>query len=92
MPELQGTIATFRSAKRRQDARTAILVVDGVADRPAAAKLLGRVVSWTRADGLSIRGSIHDVHGNGGAVLARFSRQLPPYAFPIRVKILKQRD
>jgi len=83
----QGVIMSFTRAKRSQDSRTAIIDIDDVKDRVSAAKLVGHKVTWTRADGLVFRGTIHAPHGSGGSVLARFRRQLPPDEFPIRVVI-----
>ena len=88
MAEMHGVIASFASAKRHQDSRAAILHVRSVTSRDAAAKLLGRRVFYKRADGVEFRGEVHALHGNGGAVIARFRRQLPPGDFPIQVKVL----
>jgi ribosomal protein L35AE/L33A len=88
MAEMHGVIAGFARGKRHEDPRAAILHVRSVTSREAAGKLLGRTVLFKRTDGLEWRGQVHAVHGNGGAVIARFRRQLPPADFPIQVKVL----
>jgi len=80
-------IAGFAGARRHQDANAAILTIKGVETREAVTKLLGHTVVWRRADGLEIKGKVHAVHGNSGAMIARFRRQLPPADFPLHVKV-----
>jgi ribosomal protein L35AE/L33A len=85
--ELDGVVAGFAMARRHQDANAAIVTIRKVDTREAASKLLGHTVVWKGPEGLTIRGRVHAVHGNGGAVIARFRRQLPPGAFPLHVKV-----
>ena len=65
----------------------AILSVAGFETRPKAAVLIGCRAVWTSPAKSEIHGKIVDVHGNSGALRARFNRGLPGQALGAKIAI-----
>ena len=64
-----------------------IVEVDGFDSRSKAAQLIGKRVLWLSPAKREIHGKIVDVHGNSGAVRARFNRGMPGQAIGNKVAI-----
>ena len=76
---MKATIVNFRTARHHQTQNQLVLKVDGVSDKSAAEKLVGKKVSY-KCDGKSskiISGEVTSAHGNSGAIRARFEKGLP---------------
>ena len=91
----------FRRSKVQQNTNQSILRLEGVNDRTAAQYYFGKRVVYiykTKSGQKDKRfrtiwGRIATTHGNTGAVLARFSHNLPPRAMgsTLRVMLFPQR-
>ena len=91
----------FRRSKVQQNTNQAILRLEGVNDRNASQYYFGKrvVYIYKKKSGQkdkrfrTIWGHIGRGHGNTGAVLARFSKNLPPRAMgsTLRVMLFPQR-
>lgn len=83
----KGKVIQFRRSLKHVHERHFILDV-GAKDKDAAAKLVGKEVSWKSPAGKIIRGKISGSHGNKGMVRAIFERGLPGQALnnPVEIK------
>ena len=92
----EGTYHRYIRSKVQQNENQAILKLEGVQDRSASRYYFGkRGVSVTKS-GNSFKtswGRISRSHGNNGAVLARFSKNLAPRTIgsTLRVMLFPQR-
>ncbi len=84
---MQGTIKNFRRSVKSQHCTQAIIELDGADSKKKAAAFLGARVQWKQKKGKSLGGKIIAVHGNNGAVRARFAPALPGQAIGDRVEI-----
>ena len=85
---MKALIASFRGARRKQEASNqAIIHVDGVSKKEAAEKLVNKKVIWTNTKGTSIHGKLTAVHGRNGALRAIFERGLPGQALGTEAKV-----
>lgn len=92
----------FRRSKVQQNTNQCILSLEGVNDRSAARYYFGKrvVYVYKKSSGQkdkrfrTIWGRINRAHGDNGAVLARFSHNLPPRAMgsTLRVMLFPQRN
>ena len=92
----------FRRSKVQQNTNQCILNLEGVNDRSAAQYYFGKRVLYVykRTSGQkdkrfrTIWGRISRSHGSNGAVLAKFSHNLPPRAMgsTLRVMLFPQRN
>ena len=64
-----------------------IVEVKGYDSRSKAAQLIGKRVLWLSPAKKEIHGKIVDVHGNSGAVRARFNRGMPGQAIGAKVEL-----
>lgn len=87
---MQGIIKNFRRSIKSQHYAQAIIELDGVDSKKKAAAFLGSRVQWKQKKGKSLRGKIIAVHGNNGAVRARFTPALPGQAIGDRVEITEK--
>ncbi|PIO00301.1 50S ribosomal protein L35ae [archaeon CG10_big_fil_rev_8_21_14_0_10_43_11] len=72
-------ILNYRQGRRTQTPNQIILNI-GAKSKEDANKYLGRKVVYTTSSGKELHGVITRVHGNSGAVIARFSKGLPGQA------------
>ena len=87
---MKARIINYRRGRRIETSNQCILEVKDVTSREGANALLGKAVKWTNpvAAGTEISGRIMRVHGNKGAVVARFTRGLPGQAIGTDAEIL----
>ncbi len=69
-------ILNYRMGRRTQTPNQLILSI-GVKTKEEANKYMGRKVIFTTPSGKQIHGVISRVHGNSGAVVARFNKGMP---------------
>jgi len=84
---MKAKIVNFRGGKRTQKTNQMALIVEKCSTKEAASKLLGKKVAWKTQSGKKIVGTITRVHGNKGAVIARFNKGLPGQAIGTEVDI-----
>lgn len=76
---MNATIVSYRRSKREITHNQAIVRVDGITDREAAQKLVGKAATWKSVKA-SIPGKVSSAHGNSGCVRVLFERGLPGQA------------
>lgn len=85
---MKARIVNFRGSYKEQKASNQVIVlVDGIAKKEAAEKIVGKKITWTNTKGNSIEGKVSAAHGNKGAVRAIFSKGLPGQALGTEAKI-----
>ena len=79
---MKGIIVNFRRGRTIQHENQVILKVEGVSDKEAAAKLVGKEVKYlcVGKNKKEIVGKISSAHGNKGAVRVLFERGIPGQA------------
>ena len=83
---MEATIVNFRQGRHHIHEKQMVLKVASSAD--AAAKLVGKTVTWTSSSGKEIKGRITGLHGKTGSVKAQFSEKgLPGQALGKKVKV-----
>ena len=93
----EGTLLSKHRSLVNQNENQAILRIEGVRDRADTNWYFGKRVVYVAKHGsknfTTIWGRIATSHGNGGAVLARFAKNLPPKAIgsTLRVALFPQR-
>jgi large subunit ribosomal protein L35Ae len=85
---LEGVVVSYRRGKHLQHPNQVILVFDAIKDRKQAATLIGRKVKWVAENEREFLGKVLGVHGNSGAVRAKFRTNLPGQAIgkPVTVQ------
>jgi large subunit ribosomal protein L35Ae len=76
----KGVVTSYRRGKHLQHPNQVLLLFDGIESRKEAAVLVGRQVKWTSEQGRDFIGKVIGVHGNSGAVRAKFRTNLPGQA------------
>ena len=71
---MEGVIVNFKGGRHTQVNDRMIIKFSGVDSKENAKKLLSKKVTWNTPSGKAINGIINKVHGNSGAVLAKFER------------------
>jgi large subunit ribosomal protein L35Ae len=84
---MQGIVANFRRGRQTFRPRHFIIVIDGVATKKDAEKLVNKQVEWKSPAGKIIKGKIAAAHGMKGAVRVIFERGLPGQALSQKVDI-----
>ena len=84
---MKGIIVNFRGSRRRKNFSQLILKVEGSTDKDKAKDLLSKEVKWKTVTGKEIKGKVIGVHGNSGAVMAKFERGLPGQSLGSNVEI-----
>jgi large subunit ribosomal protein L35Ae len=84
----KGVVASYRRGKHLQHHGQVILQFDGVESKSGAAALVGRDIKWVSASGSEFLGKVLGVHGNSGAVRAKFRTNLPGQALGTPVTLL----
>jgi large subunit ribosomal protein L35Ae len=80
---IEGIIVNYRIAYTKE----VIIKIPEINDRKTAAKLIGKKVVWIDEKGKEWVGKVTGVHGNNGAIRAKFSVPLPPKALAKVVRI-----
>jgi large subunit ribosomal protein L35Ae len=83
---MEGLIVSFRRGRRTQYNNQFIIKIPET-DKEKAKSLLSKKVIWTSKSGKKINGTIMNIHGNKGALRARFERGLPGQAVGTRVEV-----
>ncbi|MBL7206421.1 MAG: 50S ribosomal protein L35ae [Candidatus Aenigmarchaeota archaeon] len=86
---MEATISNFRGGKSTQKPNQMILIIEGIDNKSKASQFIGKKVSWKSPAGKEINGKIVSVHGNSGALRARFTRGLPGEALGKKIKIVE---
>ncbi|MFW9768042.1 MAG: 50S ribosomal protein L35ae [Candidatus Thorarchaeota archaeon] len=76
----KGVVTSYRRGKHLQHPNQVILLFDGIKTRAEAAALVSRKVVWTSPEEREFLGKVLGVHGNSGAVRAKFRTNLPGQA------------
>ncbi|MFP4656174.1 MAG: 50S ribosomal protein L35ae [Candidatus Woesearchaeota archaeon] len=86
---MKATIVNFRTARHHQTYNQMVLKAEGIADKEAAGKLVGKKVTYkcVGKSGKTISGQITGAHGNSGALKARFDSGLPGQAIGTSIEI-----
>ena len=83
---MKATVVSFRRGKNTYKPRQYILLVED-SPKKDSIKLINKKVTWTSPQGKEIKGIITALHGNRGAVRARFEKGLPGQALASKVTI-----
>ena len=83
---MEGTISNFRRNRHTTSPNQMVVVVDGVADKDAAQKLVGKKVLYNTGK-KEIAGEIRSSHGNKGALRVLFETGMPGQAIGQKVSI-----
>lgn len=73
---MQGVIVHYRQNRHTTDGNQLIVLPQGVSDREAAGKLVGKKVSWHTGK-RDVTGAVAAAHGRNGAVRVVFEQGLP---------------
>ena len=87
MVEVKGIIKNYRMGTNTQKPNQYVIIVEGC-DKAKAEKLIGKKAVWITSSKKEIIGKVTGVHGNKGAVKARFDKGLPGQAIGTEI-ILK---
>ncbi|MBS3117372.1 50S ribosomal protein L35ae [Candidatus Woesearchaeota archaeon] len=85
---MKATVVGFRGSHKTQDTSQMILFVDGVNSKESASSLIDKMVVWTTPGGKKIEGKVIRIHGNSGAIRARFERGLPGQSIGTTVEVI----
>ena len=85
---MEGTIINFRRGRTTMRGNQMIVEVKDYDTKAKAAQLIGKKVLWTTPAKKEIHGKIVAVHGNKGAIRARFRRGMPGQAIGSKIAIL----
>ncbi|MDD5111538.1 MAG: 50S ribosomal protein L35ae [Candidatus Altiarchaeota archaeon] len=85
---MKARVINYRGGKRTQKVNQFILEPEKSKTKEEAAKLLGKKAEWTTPGGKKLTGEITRVHGNSGAVVARFEKGLPGQSLGTEIEIL----
>lgn len=76
----KGVVTSYRRGKHLQHPNQVILLFSDYSTRADAATLIGRKVKWVSPEEKEFLGKVLNVHGNKGAVTAKFRTNLPGQA------------
>ena len=83
---MEAIVVNFRQGRHHVNQKQMVLKVADTAE--AAAKVVGKTVSWTTPTGKIIQGKISALHGRKGSVRAIFTEKgLPGQALGQKVKV-----
>lgn len=85
---MKARVINYRRGKRTQKTNQFILQPEKSKNKEDAAKLLGKKAEWTTPSGRKLTGEVTRIHGNSGAVVARFQKGLPGQALGTEIEIL----
>ena len=76
----KGVVTSYRRGKHKQHTNQVILIFNEIKTRSEAATLIGKKVKWISPESREYLGKVLGVHGNSGAVRAKFRTNLPGQA------------
>ncbi len=83
---MEPTVVNYRQGRHHKKDKQMVVKVADAAD--AAAKFIGKSVTWTSPAGKEIKGKITQLHGRTGSVRVHFSEKgLPGQALGKKVKV-----
>lgn len=87
---MEGVIINFRRGRKTMYTNQMILEVEGYDGREKSGELVGKKVVWTASGKKKkqLKGEIRAVHGNKGAVRAKFDTGMPGQSVGTKVEIL----
>lgn len=83
---MEGVISNFKRNRHTTSSNQMIVLVDGVADKEAAAKLVGKKVTYDTGK-KKITGEVRSSHGNSGALRVLFETGMPGQAIGQKVAL-----
>ena len=83
---MKAVIVNFRGSRRTRNFSQIILKINNM-NKDKAKELINKDVIWKTSSGKEIKGKITNVHGNSGAVRAKFERGLPGQSLGTEVEI-----
>jgi len=83
---MKGIITNYRRSVHRTASNQVIVQPEGLADREAAAKLVGKKVTWNTGK-RALSGEVASAHGKKGAIRVRFETGMPGQALGQEVTI-----
>jgi len=83
---MQGIISNYCMSRRCPSGNQMVVLVDGVKNREAATKLVGKKVVFNTGK-KDIAGEVRSAHGNSGALRVLFSTGMPGQAVGKKVTI-----
>ena len=86
MAEIIAVIKNYKLGSRTQTPKQYVVNIEGY-DRVKSSALLGKSCVWTSPAGKTITGKIASVHGDRGAVIAKFDKGLPGQALGTKLLI-----
>jgi len=84
----KGVVTSYRRSKHLQHTNQVILQFSEFGTRAEAATLVGRKVKWVSPEEKEFLGKVLGVHGNSGAVRAKFRTNLPGQAIGTPVYLM----
>lgn len=84
---MEAVIVNFRKGRHTVHHYQMVLKVHGIDTKENAEKIVGKTVIWSSPAGKRITGKVTSVHGNSGAVRARFDTGMPGQAIGAKVVV-----
>ncbi len=85
---MKAKVSNYKGGPHTQYADRMILLPEGVTNKEAAEKLVGKTAVWTTPSGNKINGKVTKVHGRNGQVLVKFEKGLPGQSLGTEAEIL----
>ncbi len=73
---MKGIIVNYKGGKHTQVTNQMIITIEGVDNREAAAKLVGKTIVYNTGK-KDVKGEIRSAHGNSGAIRVLFETGMP---------------
>ena len=84
---MKGKVIQFRRGRKTFTPRHFLIEVEGVSDKEAAVKLVGKEVVWKSPAGKELKGKVSGAHGIKGVVRVIFEKGLPGQAITTEVEV-----
>ncbi|MFC1722859.1 50S ribosomal protein L35ae [Nanoarchaeota archaeon] len=84
---MEAVIGSYKGSHKTQHGNQMVIVAEGLDNREAAEKLVGKKVTWTSPGGKEIKGEVRSAHGNSGALRVLFETGMPGQALGTKVQI-----
>ena len=84
---MEGIIVNFRGSRRVKRHNQMVVEVSGVDSKEKASKLVGKKIVWKSSAGKALNGQVTAIHGNSGALRARFDTGMPGQSIGQKVSI-----
>jgi len=84
---MKARIVNYRQGRHTQTTNQMVVRIDGVSKRDAAAKLVGKSVTWKSPAGKELTGKVSAAHGNSGCVRVHFDSGMPGQSLGTEVEL-----